>query len=639
MQRSRREPSGRGQPGGRGRITPGRLAVAVVAVAVLPVVIATIRAVARGWVPLNDDAYFSIRAYDVFSSQIPLVGMATSASLSAGRHLNHPGPLLFDLLAVPVRLFGSTAGVAIGIGLLNGLAVVGAAWVAFRRGGLLLLVPAMIVTSGLAWAMGSELLFEPWQPHSLLLPFLCFLFLAWGLVDGDLVLLPVAAGVGSLLVQTHVSYVYLVPALGFVGVVGLGWRLRRRVKDGSEPGRSLRHRLGIVLAVTGVVVVACWLQPVIEQVTRDGNLTGLLSASGDPSGPTLGANRSARVMASVVSLPPFFVRPSFADTLAPFGTFRGGPGSVGLKHLPSLGVALASLAVLGALLVAAAVVGHRRRDQTVVAGTVVAVVGLGVGYFTANQIPIEVFGAAAHTFRWLWPLGAFSAFVVLAAILRIVAGGRELHRRDDGPEADEPAAAPPDAEVAARPGVLAGRVGAFVGVGIGIVVLVSVLNIPGYNAAVGPPQSLWAEPVLRDIDRQIAAHPPRGPLLVDFSNTFFLEPYSTPIMAQLQRSGVKFVTDDATQIHQVGPDRRFNGRNARARILYRQGNGALTTPAGEHRIAFHAGLDPGEKGELDALVASGEQSDRRTELARRWDRATIGVFIAPLDGPRAEATP
>ena len=261
----------------------------MVAVAILPVITATVDAVSRGWVPLNDDAYFSIRAYDVFSSQIPLVGMATSASLSAGRHLNHPGPLLFDWLAIPVRLFGGNDGVAIGIGTLNCVAIIGAAWVAFRRGGLLLLVPAMIVASGLAWSLGSELLFEPWQPHALLLPFLCFLFLAWALVDGDLWLLPVAVGAGSLLVQTHVSYAYLVPALGIVGVIGLGLRLRRRVKDGTETGPALRRRLGAVLAVTGLVIVVAWIQPVIEQVARGGNMTGLLSASGDPTGTTFGA--------------------------------------------------------------------------------------------------------------------------------------------------------------------------------------------------------------------------------------------------------------------------------------------------------------------------------------------------------------
>ena len=611
VQRSRRESSGRDQQDRRGWITPT-------------------------WVPLNDDAYFNIRAYDVFSSQIPLVGMATSASLSAGRYLNHPGPLLFDWLAIPVRLFGGADGVAIGIETLNCVAIAGVAWVAFRRGGLLLAVPAMIVASGLAWSLGSELLFEPWQPHALLLPFLCFLFLAWALVDGDLWLLPVAVAVGSLLVQTHISYAYLVPALGVIGIVGLGLRLRRRVKVGVETGAALRRRLGVVLTITAVVIGVCWIQPVIEQVARGGNMIGLLSASGDPTGSTLGAGRSARVVASVVSLPPFFVRPSFADTLAPFGSFSGGPGGIGLKRLPSTGVALVSLLVLlGVLVGLGGFVARRRGDRTVFAAMVVSVVGLAVGYFTATKIPIETFGAAAHTFRWLWPLGAFTTFVIIAALVRIIAGV-------PGPVPPSEVvgeSAPEVDESAARSRVFSGRAGVLVGVGIGVVVLVSALNIPSYNAAVGPPQSLWAEPVLCDLDRQIAAHPPRGPLLVDFSNTFFLEPYSTPIMAALQRSGVKFVTDNTTQIHQVGPDRRFNGHNARARILYRQGNGALTTPAGEQRIAFHAGITPVQQEELDELVASGQASQRREELQRDFDRATVGIFIAPLDGPRAKSTP
>ena len=274
---------------------------------------------------------------------------------------------------------------------------------------------------------------------------------------------------------------------------------------------------------------------------------------------------------------------------------------------------------------------------------VVSVVGLAVGYFTATKIPTETFGAAAHTFRWLWPLGAFATFVILAAIVRMVAGVPARISPDDEPEpaAGRDASGRSSSPRVPRPGrrVFAGRAGVLVAVGIGIVVLVSALNIPSYNAAVGPPQSLWAEPVLRDLDRQIAAHPPKGPLLVDFSNTFFLEPYSTPIMAALQSAGVEFVTDNATQIHQIGPDRKFNGHNARARILYRQGRGALTTPPGEKRIAFHAALTPAEQAELDELVASGVESERRADLQRDFDRATVGIFIAPLDGPRAKSSP
>lgn len=627
MQRRRPHPSGR-RPS-----TQALVAIGVVALAVLPVMVATVRAVTRGWVPLSDDAYFSIRASDVFSRQIPLVGMATSASLNAKQHLNHPGPLLFDVLAVPVRLFGSTAGVAIGIGVTNSLAIVGATVVAFRRGGLLLLVPAALVILGLTWSMGSELLFEPWQPHALLLPFLCFLFLAWGLADGDLVLLPFAVGVGTLIVQTHVSYVYLVPVLGLLGIAGLAWRLRAAVRSGAETGARLRRRLAVVGAVTAAVVVVSWIQPVVDQITRNGNLVHLLEASRDSTGPTLGAERSARVVANVVSTWPFWLRPSFSHTLAPAGTATGGPGGVGLADLPSLAAAVTSLAVLGLLLVAGVVVALRRRDRTAAAAPVLALVGLAVGYYTANRIPIEIFGVAAHNFRWLWPLGAFSAFALLAVVVRWFTG------------APDPAAASAATDGTGATDVtehavpMPARDRAVAGAGIGLVGLLVVLTLPTYNAGVGPNLNLWAEPVLRDIDRQIAAHPPRGPLLTDFSNAFFLEPFSTPLLAQLQRSGVKFVTDDETQVRQVGPARRYDGHNARARIAYRQGDGATETPPGWRRIAFHAGLDARDRRELDRLRASGRSSARRTDLERRWNLETVAVYILPLHGPKATATP
>jgi hypothetical protein len=259
---------------------------------------------------------------------------------------------------------------------------------------------------------------------------------------------------------------------------------------------------------------------------------------------------------------------------------------------------------------------------------VLALVGLAVAYYTANHIPIEVFGVAAHNFRWLWPLAAFSAFALLAVIVRWVSGARSP-------------AVPTDGGIAAvgTGDPLPTRARVVSGVGIGLVALLAVLTIPTYNAGVGPNLNLWAEPVLRDLDHQIAAHPPEGPLLTDFSNAFFLEPYSTPLLAQLQRSDVKFVTDDETQVRQVGPVRRYDGHNARARIAYRQGTAATVTPPGWHRIAFHPGLNRADRRELVALDAAGSKSPRREFLATRWDRATIGVFILPLHGPSARQTP
>ena len=57
--------------------------------------------------------------------------------------------------------------------------------------------------------MGSELLIDIWQAHALLLPFLAYLVLMVGMADGQARWVPWAAAVASLLVQTHISYVYV----------------------------------------------------------------------------------------------------------------------------------------------------------------------------------------------------------------------------------------------------------------------------------------------------------------------------------------------------------------------------------------------------------------------------------------------
>ena len=207
--------------------------VGSIVVAVVPVAVATGSAIQNGWLPTGDNALFAVRRRDLFTHHLPLLGSWSSASVNAGTQLNHPGPLYFDLLAVPARLSESGAGVAFGAALVNALCIVGIAVFAYRRGGALLGTIAMAATASLCWAMGSELMFEPWNPHSALLPFLLFLVLVWSITCGDLLALPLAAGVGSLLVQTHLSYALLVPLLAAWGIVGLVIGLRRQ--RGREP--------------------------------------------------------------------------------------------------------------------------------------------------------------------------------------------------------------------------------------------------------------------------------------------------------------------------------------------------------------------------------------------------------------------
>src|SRR5262249_32120976 len=190
-----------------------------------------------------------------------------------------------DLLAVPTTLFDSGAGLALGVALLNGLAVVGIAVVAYRRGGPLVGSAAMAVAAALGWAMGSQVLFDATQPSSLLLPFLCFVMLIWSISCGALAALPWAAGVGSLIVQSYLTYVYLVGILAAWVVLGLGLQLRAVRRDEQDSWPALRRRALRSGAIASVVIAACWIQPLIEQFTSNGagNLTRLVRAVGDPA--------------------------------------------------------------------------------------------------------------------------------------------------------------------------------------------------------------------------------------------------------------------------------------------------------------------------------------------------------------------
>ena len=158
--------------------------------ALVPLVVATARGIANHWVPAGDNAFIAVRTRDVLSRHPPLLGLWSSLSWSLPFHINHPGPALFDLLAAPARLFGSAAGLPVGAAALNIASIVGIAVFAWRRGGALAMAVAIAVTALLSWSMGSEVLYEPWHAHVTVLPFLCFLFLVWSLMRGDVMALP-----------------------------------------------------------------------------------------------------------------------------------------------------------------------------------------------------------------------------------------------------------------------------------------------------------------------------------------------------------------------------------------------------------------------------------------------------------------
>ena len=225
--------------------------------------------------------------------------------------------------------------------------------IAYRRGGAVLGSAAMLVTAVMCWAMGSELLFDPWQPHSLLLPFLFFLMAVWALSCGDLVMLPWAVGVGSLVVADA-------PQLRVPRARARAVGRRRLLPDQPALGRARAVRRGAGRAAGELVarrwrsprssLVLCWAQPVWEEFTGpgDGNITRLVESLSTSNARSRSASTAARgCVATVLALPPWWLRPSFNDA---FVAADGGPhararAASASPSLPSLALAVGGLLV------------------------------------------------------------------------------------------------------------------------------------------------------------------------------------------------------------------------------------------------------------------------------------------------------
>lgn len=551
-------------PDERSRLTFGVFLAALVA-AVVPIAVAAVRAMRNGWVPVNDDALIAIRARDVFTvDHQPLLGLWSSASASAGTDLNHPGPLLFELLALPVRVIDGGGGVALGVALINIAALIGVAVFAYRRGGAVVGTIAMAVAATLSWSFGSEVLYEPWSPHSVLLPFLLFLVVVWSVACGDRVALPVAAAAGSLVIQTHLSYAFLVPALGAWGVIALVIELRRRRRTDPDAWPDERRETVRWSIAGAIVLFLCWLPPLIEQLTGDGqgNLSRLASSTADPTH-SIGLGLADRLVASVVAIPPFWFRSSFRDAFLAADSPDGWRPS-------SLPAAVVVLALVLVVLTVGAWDARRRRDRDTSLLLLTGAVALVVGVLTAARVPTSMFGAAPHQFRFIWVIAAFVWFAVVVGVTRRF----------------EPAPA---------------RRVLVVGVFAVVTVAAAIANLPANDqGTVAPPGSIA---VARDLNRQLAGLDADGTLFVDGAATFG-DPYGAAVLAALDRQGIPFVLREGLiEPRQLGPDRGYTGDNADEMLTVAYGGDAETVPPGARRVALHEALTPAEQRELDRLEA------------------------------------
>ena len=524
-----------------------------------------VRGIGRGYVPIGDNALIELRGRDVLTGDHPFLGTWSSASISSGIDINHPGPLLFNLVAGAVNLLGGGAGIALTVAALHIAIVWLVGIVTSQVGGTTSAVAAQVITAGLVWMLGSELLFDPWQPNVLVLPFWLVICSIWAVVAGEVGTLPLAVGAGSFVMQTHLSYLFIVPILlGFA----LGAALIQRRHLGPGRFADLRQPVARSAIVAGVL----WAQPMWEQffVGGRGNITRIMIAgTGGGDGPTVeststGFSVALRVLGSVLALPPWWGRSGYDDSI-PGSTWieTEGGRELSAPGLRALAPSVVGLIVLGAIIALAWIHVRRIGAPALVAGFQTLAVAGGVATLTVIITPIDVLGLSPHKVRWLWVIGAFSTYLLLMTVLASV---RADQRR--------------------------GMVVAL----FAVAAITIVASLPTHVNRSGPVYFRETYESIDDIRSQLDDYfdTPGAPsaVMFDAEGIGFAEPYTAPVMAELLRNGVDLVVADTTLARQLGPDRRLSADESsgvRSLVFVRAGNAATIMPDGAERIAFHDG--------------------------------------------------
>jgi hypothetical protein len=372
---------------------PAATAVLLTLVVMAPALAAVVQRFGSDYVPVQDLAIIDLRVRDVWSANVPLVGPYSKG-------WNHPGPLLFWLLAVPSGMFGQAAwATAAGGALLQAGAIAGSARLAWRKGGLALLLLVLAVL-GLSYsATGGWMVMDAWNPNVAFPFFVLYVLAVWALADGARWAPVVVTAVGTFLVQTHVGYLPLVAVGAAAAVAMLVLDARRR----GESLRPWRRPLGWSLAVGALL----WLAPVFEQLTTPtGNLTRMFRYFGDGGGETAGLGRALELLAAEFRpLPPWLGGGDVTRTFT------------GVAERVSAWWLLVPVALLAVGAVATRRTGARSDRNLVV---LLAALSLA-GVLAVRQSPSTI---EPYLFRWRVPL----AVLVVAGVLWTLARWTGMRR-------------------------------------------------------------------------------------------------------------------------------------------------------------------------------------------------------------------
>ncbi len=281
------------------------------------------------------------------------------------------------------------------------LAMGTALWIAFRRGGVRLMVALAAVLAVLTRAYGAETLTQAWNPYLPLLSFIVFLLALWSVADDDLPLLPVAVVAGSFCAQTHVPYLGLTLGLGGFVILWASWTAYRRRKN-----KAALRRFFVWGGIAVVLAAILWTPPVIDQIIHTpGNLSVLSDYFRNPPESPVGLRRAIDV---------FFVH------LNPWHLFEHLVTADRTKvESGSLIPGALFLAVWAASAVAAWRIRHRallRLDLVLGAALVLALVSMS-----------RIFGLVWY-YLVLWAWGICALMVLAVVWTAVVLVGRRLDR-------------------------------------------------------------------------------------------------------------------------------------------------------------------------------------------------------------------
>jgi len=394
-----------------------RWAVLVVAAALaLPLAVAVAQLRSPTWRPVLDLAMTELRVRDVGTSETPLIGLPGRIGETLQEQGSHPGPLSFYAVAPTYRLLGSTAwAMQVGTAVVHLAAIATALALARRRGGRAVFAAVALLVAVLVSGFGSGALVEPWNPYFPLLWWVALLLAVWSVLDGDVVVLPVAVVAGSFCAQTHVPYLSLSVGLG---AAAAGWTAVLVAR--APAGSGVRRRGTRALLVAGVLGVVLWAPPTIDQVREDpGNYAKLIDHFTTPPEGEEPIGVSAGVEEALQRLDPWHLASHAAGD--PALLTNGSP-----ERFPSAarGAALLVvwLATAGLTLAAPAL---RQRRLLALHATVAGATVLGVVSIT------RIFGLTwYYLMLWMWAVGGLAVIAAawtlssLAARRPLPAGGR-----------------------------------------------------------------------------------------------------------------------------------------------------------------------------------------------------------------------